>query len=208
MIILRSLWSGFVGAPGFTNLAFDTPTPAAPTPQDVATARTALKAFWDACANHLAPEVAIQVLAEARHIDPANGALLGLVSDPAALNPTPGNGASSNYVGSAGGLVTLNTGSVVAGRSVKGRIFLVPMPTNDYVAGAINAAVVTAFQNAGAGLILQSGASGVPLGVYARHTVAHVNKKGVAVPGHLGAFALVTAATVTSKTASLRSRRD
>lgn len=127
MTILRvtTEWTGFQGAPGYTNFFFTT-DPGGGDPQS-AIDQTA--EFWDTVKGLVPAAATFNVQAEVTAIDEATGqaeAFLPPVNDPPVIEAT-GQG---SYTAPAGALIHWNTNGVRNGRRVRGRTFLVPMITS------------------------------------------------------------------------------
>lgn len=190
MLRVTSMWTGFLGAPGYTNLFFD-----AFAEQDRQAVVDSVRTFWAALNNTLPSTVRIQVSGEIAIIDHLTGAV------DAFENVTPpdqvqglGQGAYSSATGMS---VTWLTNGVRGGRKVRGRTFVVPMAgAGAYDAdGSLGAAAISNLNNAASTLIANRA-----LIVWARPNPA----EGLTT----GAKFEVTGHRVTDKPAVLRSRRD
>lgn len=108
---------------------------------------------------------------------------------------------STAYPAPAGAAVTWNTSTVVRGRRLKGRSFIVPMAQAAFdSSGTLSSATVTNHLAAGAALIAGAAALSSPLVVWSR--------PGPEEDPFPGTHGVVTGVTVRDKVAVLRSRRD
>lgn len=188
---VTATWSGFVGAPGYTNIFFD-----AFSPGDFVDAEVArVRGFFSSIRNRLPSPVTITVGQEVAILDEVSGELLGY-SD-AEEAPSPVNGAvSSSYAAPVGAVVSWNTDTVNRGRRVRGRTFVVPLADAVYANdGSLTSAALSDIQDA-AEFLLGDG-EGPNLVVWSR---PRDGAGGVAAP--------VTSYRVPDLAAVLRSRRD
>lgn len=193
MAILRTtaVWSGFAGAPGYTNFFFDAFGSGDSAELEVARTR----AFFNALASDLPESVSIQVQQEAAIIDETTGELQSYVSVDAVPLPVIG-GSGASFSAASGGVVTWNTDTVVRGRRLRGRTFVVPLDTTAYDAqGTLASSTITLMNDAAAALI--GDGSGPQLVIWARPRT-----------GADGAIGSVTSHRVADRVAVLRSRRD
>lgn len=139
---VRVLWSGFSGAPGYSNFYFD--TAAAPPLAALQTMFTAFKPFFTAGP----PPLTWQVQNSGDTLDETTGKITGAWTG--ALQPAiVATGASANYVGSAGAVITWRSSTPVGGRRPVGKTYLVPLMTNQFdTDGSIIPATLTAILNA------------------------------------------------------------
>jgi len=188
-------WSGFSGAPGYTNLHFS----AALTPTSTELSQTATKVhdFFYAWRSFLPNAVTINFPSELEEFSTTTGELVGThgFTAPAAVVGTGGSAVFSSAVGAC---VNWKTNTVVNGRKLRGRTFMVPLqslPSFD-ADGSLNPSarltMLTACTN------LMNDATGLPLFIWHRPSPG----------GSDGAAGSVTATTINDKTAVLRSRRD
>lgn len=118
-----SLWTGFIGAPGYTTLYF-----ASPSPPPLA----AVRAWFQGMSGVLPTVVTIQVQGVGDVVDDGTGVITGSWSAPA---PAAVVGAVGGVYAAPSGLVcNLTTATIVNGRRVRGRSFIVP------IAGSANQA--------------------------------------------------------------------
>jgi hypothetical protein len=193
---VKSQWTGFSGAPGYTNLHFSEFVSEGYTQAmaDGATAKTV--AFWDAIKTVLPTVVTITVDPVVDIIQSDTGNLVG------EFTTTPGAAKvglqAGSYAGPAGACIAWGTTGIRNGRRIRGRTFIVPLGTASYEAnGTLLAANLTAIQNAANGLIANTGVTDFT--VWSRPSSSTATD-GVAFPA--------TTAVVRDKVAVLRSRRD
>lgn len=204
MYRIRSVWTGFTGAPGYTNLFWTTTDPLGAGAQ---VAADATRLFWNAIRSALPAVVTIQVESAVALIEDVTGEQqdeLTLGTAPAAV----GGILSERFASPAGCTVTWNTATFLQGRKVKGRTYLVPMTSSAFQNnGTIDDAIRTTIQTAADALI--SGPGGFV--IFARPRPAQTaaeSPTGVARPARVGASAGVTSARVADKSAVLTSCRD
>lgn len=185
-------WTGFQGAPGYTNFHFADQA-ANPGPVE---ARTRTSAFFNAVSAVLPANVQWMTEGEVAIVDETTGMITDY--ETAEPNPTPGSGGrSGGYSASSGAVITWNTNGVRNGRRVRGRTFLVPLAGNSYEDdGTLTGSVITTLNDAAEALI---GATGFESGfcIFSRPSTSGAG--GVyPVIGH----------RVPDMAAVLRSRRD
>lgn len=167
-----------------------------PGPQDPATAQAAatkVRNFFLAVRTILAPGVVINVNPVASVISTQTGQLQSQVGvDGGAAITAQG---SSGYARAAGGLVRLTTSTFLNGRTLKGRIFVVPLAGEGWAnTGMLSTAGVNGLTAAGAALLAAGPGTLV---------VWHRPKQGAG-----GSIAAVTSTQVPAEGAILTSRRD
>lgn len=192
------MWSGFAGAPGYTNFSFiDLTTDAAKN-----AAGAAVKAYFSGFATYLQTGWAIAVQSEITEWDMGTGALTGATNMTTPPTPTPGAAAVGAFAGGSGCVVTWKTGLIFNGRRVVGRTFMVPLMAAFENDGTLTAALVTAAGAAATSLI---NAAGAELAIWAKtYTKPTDGSKPVQIGG---ALAPVTSYAVKDMAAQLRSRR-
>lgn len=181
------VWSGFSGAPGFTVLNFgrEVLPPGAP----LIAARVA--AFFTAIANRIPDNATITFPGEMTvHAD--DGTLIGAL---AFVAPAPVNCVGlGSYAAPVGARVTWETGSIVAGRRIRGRTFLVPLVSSTFdTDGSLTSANLTLIQNAANAFLTGLATDGEDLAVWSQTT---------------STVSPVTSAVVPDQATVLRSRRD
>lgn len=180
---VQTTWHGFPGAPGFTNLYFQTSGGSV----------LAVSNFFQAIAGKMCREFSFTIPAEGESFDDATGVLTGTFTD--GVGVTINGTGDSEFAGPVGAVVDWRTSSINRGRKVRGRTFLVPIPSSTFEAdGTLMAPARTLYQNAATALVTASAGA---LVVWSRPR-AHVG--GMAAP--------VTSAFVPDLAAVLRSRRD
>jgi hypothetical protein len=199
-------WTGFTGAPGYTNLYFNDFTDGNITQAIVDGARTRTDGLLATLTTRLPAAAAVTVDPTVDIIDVPTGKITRFMSGPAFTTRT-GQG-TGNYSAATGGVINWYTAGVINGRRVRGRTFLVPfagsaLALNGTLDDTLRASMITAINS-----FLAPGPNQGLLGVYARPQKEHVNKKGDTIPAHNGAWFPVTSFTHPDKVAVLRSRRD
>lgn len=188
-------WAGFSGAPGYTNLHFLNPEP---DPNDAArdALGTRVRAWFQTFSSSLPSGVTITFPTVLERFDTGTGVLEEeLPLDP--LTTVTGAG-SGNYSSAVGACINWRTTSVLNGRRVRGRTFIVPLTAVAYAAdGTLSDTLRTTFQT-NANALLDPGITDLPLCIWAQPAPG----------GSDGTAHQVTTATVADKTAVLRSRRD
>lgn len=195
---VRAVWSGFAGAPGYTNFHFSDLT----TDANRNAAGAAVKAFFTSLANQLLTAWTISVQSEITEWDVATGQLTGAVNMTTPPTPQVGTAAVGPYAGGSGLCITWKSGVIYQGRRVTGRTFVVPafgVFEND---GTLTTVAITAANTAAAGLI---GASNADLAIWAKqYTKPTDGTKPVQIGGTL---APATSYLVKDMASQLRSRR-
>lgn len=189
-------WTGFTGAPGFTNLYFRNSTPGTIDQAVVDNAKTKVEA-WIVAVRAACPAAVLTGLDPTIGIiDDTNGELQGYMSVTVAA--PAGGGATGNYSAASGGVANWSTGTVRNGRRIRGRSFMVPLGGSALDAdGSLNSGHVTNLRTAATALHAATGASRFV--IWARPTA----------PGATdGGSAEVISSTVPDKVAVLTSRRD
>lgn len=198
--ILRvvSEWTGFSGAPGFTNFFFSRDGGTGTYTAADATAVVAkTRAFWTTVNTRLPSAVTVTVSPTVDILLDSNGQLQDSLTDPTATQPVTGT-ATGAVAGPAGAVVTWKTSTIRNGRRIRGRTFLVPLAVTSYEAnGSLIAAAVADFTTAATNL---SASSANPnLLIWGRPTAA-LPESGIS--------GRVTGFSVPDKVAVLTSRRD
>ena len=140
--------------------------------------------------------VTVAVGSEVQAIDIPTGQIV-LVGSPTNGTAPGAGGDAGSYSVASGAVVGLNTADLVAGRRVKGRLFMVPLGGGAYsTSGSLGTGAVNSLQALGNSLVT-AGGSGNQLVVFSRPRGARV-----------GAAHIVSSATVRPKVAVLTSRRD
>lgn len=184
-------WTGFVGAPGYTNFFFETTDPLA---DGAAEAAVATRQFWDTLKDYFNTATHLRVIPEVATMNDEDGSLEDLI--PVASPPAEVVGTSTAGIASPSGfLVKWRTNVVVGGKRITGRTFLVPGATNQFDPdGTVKAAAITAIAGAGNALIANADTN---FGVWHRP-----------VAGAGGLFCVAASASCPDKAVYLSSRRD
>lgn len=137
-------WSGFPGAPGYSNFHFQSST----TTPDVTEARGLVHEFFETLKSRLPSSVRITVSPTIEILDDATGSLVSYADDPTELGDIIGTSTGS-YAGPTGAVINWLTNTVVAGRRLRGRTFIVPLSTVSYEGdGTLTPATLTALNAA------------------------------------------------------------
>lgn len=193
MAIIRvtAQWSGFTGAPGYSNFHFSGPA----TTEAFALQRDVVGDFFTAMKASFPQSLRVNIANQGEVYAEGTGELTGYVDDPTSI-PAIGGSTGTAYAGPVGGVVNWNTNTVHAGRRVRGRTFIVPLNTTSFDAeGSLSAAAIGNLQSGA--LLLVGSAEVTGFGVWSRP------QNGVP-----GTFAPVTSSRVPDLAAVLRSRRD
>lgn len=190
-------WTGFSGAPGFTNLYFRDFSEGPVTQAMVDGSLNRADLFFSSVQTRVPNTVSLQVQNTVQIIEATNGELLRFMTGPA-KTVRVGSGTGS-YSAASGAVVNWQTDGVRNGRRIRGRTFLVPVAGSVLSAnGTLDDTHRTSLTTAGLTLYQASADQGV-LGVWARPTA----------PGATdGEWSAVTSHNVPDKVAVLRSRRD
>lgn len=184
-------WTGFLGAPGYSNFFTNA--------SDDVAFHTALNTWKGTWAANLPDDVTLTLQAEVSQLDEATGVQTGAFS---IGSDTVTQGANTGgYSAASGVVVHWLTGGFVAGRRVKGRTFMVPISGGAYQTnGTIDENALSfmrtstnTFQNAVQGNMI----------VWARPFAGKPGK-----PARTGSSHDVTSWQIPDKVAILRSRRD
>jgi hypothetical protein len=195
---VKSKWTGFNGAPGYTNFYFrDFSTTGEPLQSDADSAVARTSTFWANVKSRFPSVVSIAVQGDVEVIDPANGQLASVFSvTPPVVHQ--GTATATTYSGPTGMVINWRSAGVRNGRRVRGRTFLVPVATDCFQNdGTIDPTKLAAVQSAATDLAAQTGTP--DLGIWCRPTT----------PGGTdGQWFACNGATVPDLAAVLRSRRD
>src|SRR4029453_16202486 len=148
MMRVVTVWSGAAGMPGYTNMFFDGFIEGAGSAASVA---DRVRTFWDAIKVYIPSVITLTVQPSVAQINPGTGAL----QDDYPLTTAPvavvGTGAGP-YTAPAGACINWKTNTVIAGKKLRGKTYVVPLSGGSYdsagtlLAGALttlNAAAVT-----------------------------------------------------------------
>lgn len=197
MARLKINWTGFSGAPGFTNLYFRDFSGTGNIDQAIVNGAITKTDTWlNAWNSRLPATVNVVIDPVVDVVEDTTGELVGFFTG----TPfTRANGTGTgNYSAASGACVNWYTGAVVRGRRLRGRTFMVPLAGSALaVNGTIDDTALTALRSATTALINDAGAGDI--GVWSRPTSATATD---------GQWAAVTSSTIPDKCAVLRSRRD
>lgn len=203
MDILRitALWSGFTGAPGYSNFHFTTDGGfwdggllGDGAQQAAEGAATRVFTAFSGMRSRIPAGVRIAVQNEAQILNSDTGEIIGFAEVEG--QAVVGSGTAGGYSAASGAVVNWRTNDYRAGRRIRGRTFLVPLAGASYEAdGTLATEARTSIQGFADEMI--TGAGAAELGVWSRPQ----NGAG-------GVFATVTGANVPDMAAVLRSRRD
>jgi hypothetical protein len=198
MYRVRSLWTGFSGAPGYTNMYFGTTDPLL---AGASLAVSDVRAFWQSIVSLFPDDVQINVEANVQVVDDATG----LIENELSATPVSSvNGsATTGYAAPVGASIEWRTAAYVNGRRVKGRTYVVPILGGSFETdGTLGPTQLGLLQTSAAAFIAAA----------SNFVVWHRPREASAGPPPVSASAgslhLVTAASVSDRAAVLRSRRD
>lgn len=201
MLRVRTVWSGFNGAPGYTNLFFHggATNPGEDDQQSqtfAASAYAKARTFMAVYGPVMPTDVTLTVDPNVDVLEETNGELVTSYAVAPGL-PITGTDQGTYSVVS-GGVISWNTSGIRRGRRIRGRTFLVPLAGNQYTSdGRLTTSSVDRMRNAAAALIADT--TGARFGVWARPSG----------PGATdGEWHPVTSAKTSDLPAILRSRRD
>lgn len=120
-------WTGFTGAPGYSNFHF-TENPTGDTGSVI---RAQVRQFFVALNQLLPGSVTINISPTIEIFDETTGLLTGYETDPEQLDPVNGTGTGS-FSGPSGAVINWLTSTVVNGRRLRGRTFIVPLRSTAY----------------------------------------------------------------------------
>lgn len=184
-------WTGFPGAPGYSNFHFGEFTGGL----EVDQTRTRVGDFFSALAADLPAGVSISVSPTVEIYDEASGVLQDYVEGEETIEISATT-AGPNYAGPVGAVVNWITATVANGRRIRGRTFIVPLATVSYANdGTLATNTLNRLRVAANDLIADDFNSQFSVWSRPRN-------------GGAGVLAPVTAARVPDLAAVLRSRRD
>lgn len=191
---VRISWTGYPGSPGLSTFFFRAAAP--PTLADAQTVADRCRAALLVLAPLIPNTVTMTVQSVVDTINDERGTL---DSSFGVTPPAPVAGSNVAALGAtfvAAGL-ELNTGTIVAGRRLRGRSFISPLPVAFAGLQAPNSSVLTTVQAYGVALVGASPPLALPLTVWSRPTATR-----------LGSSAQCTSTSVAPGWFVLRSRRD
>lgn len=189
---VKTTWTGFTGAPGYTFLHFDAPTE--PTTAGAKAVYDAAASFFSGISSQVTTAIKFDVSTEVEILEQTTGQMIDVlaVTGTSTITGIMGGGFSS----STGACVTWETGEIKNGRRVRGRTFLVPLASANYdTDGTLTAAGLTDLRNAATALA----GGGFSFGIFSRPSAPGASD---------GSFHTVTSGRINDKTAILTNRRD
>jgi hypothetical protein len=189
---VQAVWSGWGGAPAYSNFYFTSNAVGA----DLNTITAAVRTLFSGITLCLPTPVSIQVSPVVQQIDPVTGILI--VEKTATTTPAVVAGAGGpNFSSPVGACIIWRTSTVINGHTAKGKTFVVPLTAAAYdVDGTLLTNRLTELRAAATTLVGVTVDSGNGLAVWHRP-----------VGGAGGADPRVTVATVNDRSAILKSRR-
>lgn len=192
MLRVRTVMTGVAGSPWYTNMYFG----GADAQSDVDAATDRVRAFWQSIGGYISTGVNIDVQSDVALINEGTGVVFDLKTHVTA--PVASSGATERLPTSNQALVRLGTSGIVAGRRVRGRIFLPGFNEGVSVNGQVQASDRALIDNAAKALAGITPSATPPMVVWSRPVDG----------GRAGSFYPVTSCTTWSQWAVLRSRRD
>lgn len=184
-------WSGFTGAPGYSNFHFGEFTGGA----DIDQMRNRVGDFFQALYTNVPSSVSISIPPTVEVYDEASGLLTGYEEGGEEIT-IEATGTVNTYAGPSGAVVNWLTNTVANGRRIRGRTFIVPLRTTAYQSdGTLTSDTLEDIRAAAAGLVQDDFNTG--FSVWSRPQ-----------NGGSGVLAPVTGYRVPDLAAVLRSRRD
>lgn len=197
MYRIRTVLTGVAGLPGLSTCYFEEPVGFDATRATTCAGR--VRGAWDVIKSSLAAGVQAQVQSGIDLIDPVDGALLGTgaITPPVVVTSTGANVGAPQV---AGGLI-LNTGLVVSGRRLRGRLFISPLSQASEVGNTPPAGLSANLDAMGVALLTVSPPAANPLCIWHR---PHKNPAGGVFPD--GSESAALSAQHAIKYFTLRSR--
>ena len=192
---VRTELTGFTGQPGVSTMYFlDAIPPVA-----------AVRAFWQALTPLMPATMSAQVVNSGDIIDDSTGDLV--TTWVAAAQAVVSGTGTAAYSAPSGASVQWLTSTILDSHRVRGRTFVVPIPSSQYdTDGTLVPAAVAVLESAAAGLVT----AGTPTFIVWHRPLTAAQAALRVPPGvaHPGGFAIVSGSRVADKAAILRSRRD
>lgn len=190
-------WTGFFGAPGYSNFFWHEVDPAGSFDGGAFAAADKVNAFFTSIKAFFPPSVRWKVQSDVPIIEETTGEMID-IANAGARTEIVSTGINAGYSAASGAVITWRTSGVRNGRRVRGRTFLVPgnaaMMGTD---GTLDVGAVSTFQTAANALIAPD--ANRSLMIWARPTA----------PGATDGIAhTVLSASIPDKAAILKSRRD
>ena len=201
MFQIVSHWTGFVGAPGYTNMFFEHSDPPSTGAQ---TAADNVRAFWFSIRTELPDDVTITVDPVVKIINAETGDLTSIITVGTA--PAAVTGFSTAIYAAPVGLgINWTTSTVHAARRIRGRTFVVPVTSGEFT--TTGQPTSTALSNTQAAATTLRTATGPTFGIWSR-PITDGPSRVPPVANRAGGFGPATANSVSNKGVVLRSRRD
>lgn len=198
---ITAIWSGAAIGSGVTTLAVG--NSASWTVSQVDSARSSLNTFFSGIQGYLPDDVTINIPAAVMLVDELDGEQVGELTGTTTVNARVGTSTAS-FANGVGVSIQWNADQFVSGRRVRGRTFLVPLDAGIFdVDGTVDAAAVTAINNAATGLRTNLASVNGGLQVWSRPRAATE-----AAPARTGSLHPVVSNSVADKASWLRTRRD
>lgn len=184
-------WTGFPGAPGYSNFYFGGDSG---TTGDAQADADRVQALFEYVASYLPTGVTVTIQPEVVTLDETTGNMTGITAIESPDTVT-GRG-TGGFSGPSGAVVNWMTGSFVNGRLVRGRTFFVPLAGSAYESnGTLTTPALNGFRTGASIFVGEVGSRALVVWRRPRN-------------GTPGSSHLVTSAQVPDIAAVLRSRRD
>jgi hypothetical protein len=190
-------WSGFQGAPGYSNFYYMSTGDFQPSQATVDAAANATQNLGAYIRTFLPVETSVQVQSDVVELWDTNGVMQNIWS--AGSRPVlQGEAPSAPYSAASGAVINWRTAGVRNGRRVRGRTFVVPLANSAYQSdGTLSASVITSL-NTNLSTMLDTQPTAT-LGVWSRPSAKGATD---------GSWHAVQGFNIPDKVAVLRSRRD
>lgn len=201
LLRVKSRWTGFSGAPGYTVMHFRDFDGAGgpggdPDNTQASAAIDRVRAFFASIAGLYPSAVVVTVEPEVDVIEHTTGQLVNSLPGKQTA-PVPGTTAA-NFSAPVGAVINWGTGTIRNGRRLRGRTFLVPLSNTAFdTTGTLSDAARSTLSTSAAALAANTGTP--DLFVYGRPTAKGASD---------GVLGVVTSSSVPDMGAVLRSRRD
>lgn len=197
----RVIFTGLIGGPAVSTMYF----------LDTNTCLPSLYNFWNGVRGNMPPNVHILIDPAGDKIEDTTGELVGAWSGAPQAEIVCNGGAT--YAAPVGALVTWPTASILDGRRLKGRTFVVPISAGAYTnGGKLLADAVSQISAAALQLVVEQETSMViwhrPFAGAPAVPATATKAAKPARPAHDGGHALIAIPQVFDKVVVLRSRRD
>lgn len=188
---VRSVWTGFSGAPGYTNFYFSSVIGE----EAAGAAIQAVNTFWGSVGLMLPSGVRVETESELTVIDEVTGTIEGYETGDVEGLAYEGN-VDQGYSAASGAVINWGTDGVRNGRRIRGRTFIVPLGGDAYQDdGTLTSNRLSSLRSQAESLVANG--AGPEFCVWSRP-----------VGGSGGQFAPIVSSRVPDMAAVLRSRRD